>query len=65
MLSVVFPMPSFWRSDAETAASRPAEFSARSLWKDTSREGFMAMILDVSAQMPATVGIRGDREHSL
>ncbi|CAE7036234.1 SEP1 [Symbiodinium sp. CCMP2592] len=44
-------------SDTETAASRPAEFSARSLWKDTSREGFMAMILDVSAQMPATVGI--------
>ena len=51
------------RSD-ETAASRPAEFSVRSLWKDTSREGFMAMILDVSAQMPATVGIRGDPEQS-
>lgn len=45
------------RPSDETAASRPAEFSVRSLWKDTSREGFMAMILDVSAQMPATVGI--------
>mmetsp|Transcript_4081 Transcript_4081/g.9537 ORF Transcript_4081/g.9537 Transcript_4081/m.9537 type:complete len:634 (-) Transcript_4081:124-2025(-) len=34
-----------------------AEFSVRALWKDSSREGFFAMLLDVSAQMSVTVGI--------
>ena len=36
---------------------RKTEFSVRALWKDASREGFLAMLLDVSAQMSVTLGI--------